>query len=161
VGYVGTIATHARSRTVEDRRLSEVVLVGEPVPVWLVALVITFFPQSFLVGVDEESVPVWISALLSLFVVTLTHQVRKFPVPWIDSVWLMCCPTKSSYRLRAPGTINGSDFEGEDSMQFTAVVYALRSLPDIAALYLGKPLVDYTLHESKGARLTSPFERRH
>lgn len=61
-------------------------------------------------------------------------QVRKFPVPWIDSVWLMCCPTKSSYLLRAPGTNAGSDFEGEDNMHCTAVVYALRSLPDIESL---------------------------
>jgi hypothetical protein len=48
----------------------------------------------------------------------------------------MCCPTKSSYRDRAPGTNVGSDLEGEVYIHLTALLYALRSFADMKSLWL-------------------------
>jgi hypothetical protein len=56
----------------------------------------------------------------------------------MDRVWLMCWATKSSYRVFAPGTCIGSDFDGEVTMHWTALMYDFLSLEFITFLALSE-----------------------
>ena len=51
------ITTHACSRTIEDWRFTQVVLVTEPIPVRLVASVAALFPQRLLEGMHKVPMP--------------------------------------------------------------------------------------------------------
>ena len=57
MGQESAVTTHAGIAAVKHGRLRQVVLIREPIPVWLVSLVAAFCPQCLFVRPHEVSVP--------------------------------------------------------------------------------------------------------